>query len=143
MNAVIYVSKSGNTQKLAEAVAKGAGVKAQPIVDAMDMAGVDVLFIGGSPYCGKISKELRRFLQTLKLKQAAKVAVFGTSASGKSIRAEIMSILEPKGIKVSEESFQCKGAFLFINHGHPDNKDLAQAEDFAKQICAGRLSNPL
>jgi flavodoxin len=139
MNAVIYVSKCGNTKKLANAIAKGAGVKAQSAAHVADLTQTDILFIGGSIYCGRISGVLRKFLHNLDRKQAAKVVVFGTSASGKNIRAEVASILEPKGIPVAVESFHCKGSFLCVNLGRPNAADLAQAEDFAKRTCGGGL----
>jgi flavodoxin len=139
MNAVIYVSKFGNTKKLANAIAKGAGVKAQSIADGANLTQADILFIGGSIYRGGISGALRKFLQNLDRKQAAKVVVFGTSAFGKSIRAEAASILEPKGIPVAAESFYCKGSLLCANPGRPNAGDLTQAEDFAKRTCKGGL----
>ncbi|MDR1178412.1 MAG: flavodoxin [Spirochaetaceae bacterium] len=139
MNAVIYASRGGNTRKLADAVAGGAGVKAQAIADAVDLAQVDILFIGASLYAGRINKGLRQFLQALKEKQAAKAVVFGTSASGKSALAEIKSILESRGIPVSPEAFHCKGSFLCVNSGHPNTDDLARAGEFAKRVCDGGL----
>jgi flavodoxin len=139
MNAVIYVTKCGNTKKLANAIAKGAGVEVQSAARAVNLTQADILFVGGSMYGGSMSGLLRKFLQNLEQKQAAKVVVFGTSASGKSIRAEVALILEPKGIPVVAESFQCKGSFLCVNLGRPNAGDLAQAEDFAKRICNGGL----
>jgi flavodoxin len=139
MNAVIYVSKGGNTRKLAEAVAKGAGVKAQSAASAANLGQVDILFVGASLYAGRINKGLRQFLQALGEKQAARAVVFGTSASGKNALSEIKPILESKGIPVSPELFHCKGSFLCVNRGHPGAGDLAQAEEFAKQVCKGGL----
>jgi flavodoxin len=139
MNAVIYVSRGGNTRKLAEAVAKAAGVKAQSAADVADLAQIDTLFIGASIYAGKIHQGLRQFLQALKEKQAARAVVFGTSAGGKSALAEIKPILESKGIPVSPENFYCKGSFLCINRGRPNAGDLAQAEEFVKRVCTGGL----
>jgi flavorubredoxin len=100
---------------------------------------IDILFTGASIYAGGISGAIRKFLKNLDQKQAAKVVVFGSSVSGKSALAEIKSILEPKGIPVSEEAFQCKGSFLGFCRGHPDADDLARAEDFAKRICAEKI----
>lgn len=139
MNAVIYVSKCGNTKKLANAIAKGAGVKAQSVANAANLTQTDILFVGGSIYCGRISGVLRKFLQNLDRKQAAKVVVFGTSMSGKRTLPEVKAILEPKGIPVATETFHCKGSFLCVNLGRPNADDLAQAEDFAKRICKGGL----
>jgi flavodoxin len=135
MNAVIYVSKGGNTKKLAEAIAKGAGVKAQSIAGAADMAPVDILFIGASIYAGGITRGLRQFLRALREKQAAKAVVFGTSASGKSALAQLQPILESKGIPVFPEEFYRKGSFLCVNRGCPNAGDLAEAEAFAKRVC--------
>jgi flavodoxin len=137
MNAVIYASKGGNTKKMADAIARGAGVKAQSVAGAVDLTGVDILFIGASLYAGKINSGLRQFLQALSPKQAAKAVVFGTSASGKSALAEIKSILEPKDIPVFAEAFCRRASFLCLNRGRPNAEDLAQAEDFAKQVCTG------
>jgi flavorubredoxin len=137
MDAVVYVSKGGNTRKLAEAIAKGAGVKARTAADAENSTQVDTLFIGASLYAGRISGSLRQFIRNLKAKQAAQVVVFGTSASGKSAVAEIKTLLASTNIPVSEESFCCKGSFLCINSGRPNAGDLAQAEDFARRIGKG------
>jgi flavorubredoxin len=137
MNAVIYVSRGGNTKKLAEAIAKGAGVQAQSIANVADLPRINILFVGASIYAGKISGELHQFLQTLGPNHAAQAVVFGTSAGGKSALAEIKSLLEPKNIPVSEEAFCRKGSFLFLNLGRPNAGDLAQAEDFARRVCAG------
>jgi flavodoxin len=139
MNAVVYVSKGGNTKKLANAIAKGAGVNAQSAANAVNLTQVDILFAGGSIYGGRISGVLRKFLQNLDREQAAKVVVFGTSMSGKRALPEVKTILEPKGIPVAAESFHCKGSFLCANLGHPNAEDLAKAEDFAKRTCKDGL----
>ncbi|MDR2659543.1 MAG: hypothetical protein LBC27_06090 [Spirochaetaceae bacterium] len=136
MNAVVYVSKSGNTKKLSDVIAQAIGVDAQAIGNGVNLAQIDLLFIGASIYAGKIDSALRKFLQSLTPKQVAKAVVFGTSMSGKSALAEIKSILEPKGIPVCGEAFQCKGAFLWFNRGHPDAGDMSRAADFARNICA-------
>jgi flavodoxin len=141
MNAVIYSSRGGNTRKLAEAVARGAGVTARSVAAATpdtDRPPVDILFIGASIYAGRISGELRRFLRNLGEKQAARAVVFGSSTSGKSALAEITALLESKGIPVAGESFHCLGSFLCFYRGHPDADDLARAEEFARRLCEGK-----
>jgi flavodoxin len=52
MNKVIYASRSGNTKKLALAVAKGAGIAAQSLDEAGEIGGIDTLFVGASVYAG-------------------------------------------------------------------------------------------
>jgi flavodoxin len=138
MNAIIYVSRGGNTKKLAEAIARGAGAEAQSVENAICPERTELLFVGASLYAGKIDERLRRFLQTLDPKQVKKAVVFGSAAGNKTALPEVKSILKPKGIPVSEEVFHCKGSFLLVNRGRPNAEDLKLAEDFAGQIAGTR-----
>jgi flavodoxin len=138
MNAVIYASRGGNTKKLAEAVARGAGAEAQAVENAADAPQADILFIGASVYAGRMDGAMRRFLRALEPGRAGLVVVFGSAAGDKTTLPEVKSILEPKDVPVFEEAFQCRGAFLLANRGHPDAEDLARAEAFAKGVCARR-----
>jgi flavodoxin len=138
MNAVIYVSRGGNTEKLAEAIARGADAEARPAGDAADAARADILFIGASVYAGKMDGAMRRFLQALKPEQAGLAVVFGSAAGEKTVLSEVKTLLEPKGIPVFEEAFHCRGAFLLLNRGRPDAADLERAEAFAKRVCEAR-----
>ncbi|MBR0136206.1 MAG: hypothetical protein IJM18_08390 [Clostridia bacterium] len=64
--AVRYYSKLGNTKRIAEAIAKGAGVTAVSITEetALDKP-VDLLFIGGAPYANVMAPELRAYAEGL------------------------------------------------------------------------------
>lgn len=139
MNKVVYVSRGGNTKKLADAIARGAGASAVS-VEHFDPSSepVDILFIGASIYAGTIDGTLRRFLTGLKPSQVKNAVVFGTSAGKKTALPEIRSILEPNGVAVSGDEFHCRGSFLFANRGRPNEEDLKQAEVFAKKTCGGR-----
>jgi len=134
MNKVVYASRGGNTKKVAGAVAKGASAKAVSVEEANLTEPVDILFVGGSIYAGKIDGKLRDFLSGLKKDQVKRVAVFGTAAGKKSALPEVKEILNPKGISVIGDAFQCKGKFLMVNSGHPNADDLKQAEAFAKRV---------
>ena len=59
--AVRYYTKTGNTKKLAEAVAKELGVEALPISSKIEEK-VDVLFLGNSYYAFSIDPEVRSFV---------------------------------------------------------------------------------
>ncbi|MDR2633907.1 MAG: hypothetical protein LBC51_09865 [Treponema sp.] len=138
MNKVIYATRTGNTKKLALAVAKGADADAQSVDEAGDISGVDTLFVGASVYAGKIDEKLRRFLGKLTPENVQRVAVFGSAMSGKSALAEIRALLSANGIAVSGKEFFCKGRFLLFNRNHPDAGDLANAETFAREMSGGR-----
>lgn len=138
MNKVVYVSKGGNTKKLADAIAKGAGISAVS-VEYFDLSEtVDTLYVGASIYAGAIDGKLRQFLAGLKSSQIKNVVVFGTSAGKKTALPEIKSILEQNGVTVSGDEFHCKGSFLLANRGRPNEEDMKQAEAFAKKTCGGR-----
>ncbi len=139
MNRVVYASRGGNTKKLADSIAKGAGVSAVSMEHFNVSEAADILFVGASIYAGTIDGKLREFLAGLQPSQVKSVAVFGTSAGKKTALAEVKSILEPKGVSVLEDAFHCKGSFLFANRGRPNEEDLKQAEAFAGRICGGRL----
>jgi flavorubredoxin len=138
MNKLIYASKGGNTKKLAHAVAKGAGVGAQPAGEAGEIAGVETLFVGASLYAGKIDGKLRELLGGLKQGSVKSVAVFGTAAGNKSAAPEIRDILAGQNIPVLDKPFQCRGSFLLANRGRPNEDDLKQAEAFAREIVGAK-----
>lgn len=137
MNQVVYASKGGNTKKVAESIAKGAGAAAQPVGAATHLENTDILFVGSGIYAGKIDGAMREFLQGLKSTQVKRVVVFSTASGKKRALPEIQSILLPNGIAVSEEDFHCRGAFLLANRGRPNAEDLQEAERFAKRHCEG------
>lgn len=134
---VVYYSRGGNTQKLANAIAKGAGVSSCKI-DEYDSKGdcVDLMFLGASIYAGKIDKKMLKFLQ--ELDNVKNVVVFSTAAGKKTPLNEISQILNQKNIKVSEKEYSTKGSFLLANRNRPNAEDLLAAEEFAKGIV---LSN--
>ncbi len=106
MNAVRYFSKSGNTKKIAEAIAEGIGVTAISITEEPILSdAVDVLFLGGAPYANIMAPELRKYAENLKADQVKKVVLFTTSNwSHRTVKA-LKKILEEKGIAVSPEHF--------------------------------------
>ena len=133
---VLYCSRSGNTEKLAQAIANGISNKAEKIESGTKIDKVDILFIGGALYAGNLDQTLRDFLTSLEKTQVKEVVLFGTSAGKKTIMPQVCAFLEPKQIKVHENEFHCKGAFLFVHKGHPGADDLEKAEQFAKKALA-------
>jgi flavodoxin len=136
MNGVVYFSRGGNTKKLADAIAKGAGASAAPMKEFKTTEALDILFIGASIYAGIIDGDLRQFLSALKPSQLKRAVVFGTAAGKKTAVPEVKSILEANGVAVSDEEFHCRGSFLFVNRGRPNEEDLRQAEAFAKGVVS-------
>ena len=69
-----YFSKIGNTKKIAEAIAEGAGVPAVSLTDEpllTERAGV--LFLGGAPYANIMAPVLRTYAERLSSEQMGNV----------------------------------------------------------------------
>ena len=128
-----YHSKSGNTQKVADAIGAALGIQAKPISEPI-LEPADILFLGGALYAGNLSKELLSFIEDLSPEQVKKVVVFSTAAGDKSIRPLIQEIMRVKNIDVDEVMFQCRGKFLLANRSRPNDQDLADAAAFARGI---------
>ena len=104
--AVRYYSKLGNTKRIAEAIAKGAGVTAVSIMEetALDK-GVDLLFLGGAPYANVMAPELRAYAEGLDAANVGRAVLFTTSNwSRRTVRA-LKKILRQKGIQVDDKYF--------------------------------------
>ncbi len=130
--AVRYFSRSGNTKKLADAVASAVGAAAQSI-DADLPEKTDVLFLGNSLYAGKYDPAVEAFLE----KNADKIGLLvsiGSSASGKTTLKKLSAFAETKGIRVYETAFNCPGHFLFLHKTRPDENDCREAAAFAKKV---------
>ncbi|MDR2103098.1 MAG: flavodoxin [Treponema sp.] len=134
--AVRYHSRSGNTKKVAEAVAKAAGADAAdcgtPLAEA-----VDLLFVGGAVYGGKVDEALQNFIVNLDPAKVKAAAVFGTSALAKKPGRGIEKLLKERGIPLLGPSFRCRGAFWFMNRGRPNGEDLRGAAEFARAALGG------
>jgi len=135
MNRVIYATHSGNTRKLAQAIADELDIKIDPVERIKVMAPVDTLFLGTSIYAGTINAKIGLFLKKLEPNQVKRIVVFGTSGKGESIVQFIRNVVSEKGIEVSEAEFNCKGSFLyFINRGRPNKEDLENVKKFAREV---------
>ena len=104
--AVRYYSKLGNTKKIAEAIAEGAGVNAVSITDEPKIEEhVDVLFLGGAPYANVMAPELRNFTEGLEKDKIDRAILFSTSMWSKRTLNALKKILQEKGISVEDDYF--------------------------------------
>ena len=77
--AVRYYTKTGNTKRMAEAVAEAVGVEALPISEPVTEP-VDILFLGNSYYAFTIATEVREFISSLDKEKVGKIVNFGSAA---------------------------------------------------------------
>ncbi len=131
--AVRYYTKTGNTKKLAEAVAGALGVEALPISAPVKEA-VDLLFLGNSYYAFNIDPEVRDFIHSLDKSKVGKIANFGSAAMLNSTYKKVKAEADKVGIPMAEQEFHCKGEFKGVHKGRPNAEDLAAAVAFAKAL---------
>ena len=131
--AVRYYTKTGNTKRLAEAVAKAVGVEALPISTPITEP-VDILYLGNSYYAFTIDPEVRNFIRGLDKNKVGKIVNFGSAAMLNSTYRKVKAEADKAGIPMDEREFHCKGEFKGIHRGKPDGSDLEAAAQFARKI---------
>ena len=131
--AVRYYTKTGNTKRLAEAVAKAVGVEAQPISAPLTDS-VDILFLGNSYYAFSIDPEVRDFIRSLDSSKVGRIVNFGSAAMLNSTWKKVKTEADKAGIKMDDREFHCKGEFKGIHKGRPNAEDLTAAADFVRSI---------
>ena len=131
---VYYYTRSGNTKKLADAVAAALGIDSRDVSVPLRER-TDILFLGSSLYAFGFDPAVGEFI----IENAAKIGTlvcFGTSASGASTYKKVRALAESCGIAVYEKDFRCPGHFLALHKGRPDDADLAAVATFAKEAIA-------
>jgi len=130
--AVRYYTKTGNTKRLAEAMAKELGVEALPISEPVNER-VDYLFLGNSYYAFNIDPEVRTFVASLDKDKIGKIVNFGSAAMLNSTYKKVKQEADKAGIAMDEKEFHCRGEFKGIHKGRPDESDIAAAVAFTRQ----------
>lgn len=132
--AVRYYTKTGNTKRLAEAVARAVNTDAQPISVPVEEP-VDILFLGNSYYAFSIDPEVRDFVRSLDKNKVKRIVNFGSAAMLNSTWKKVKAEADKAGIPMDEREFHCKGEFKGIHKGRPNDEDLKAAAEFAKGIA--------
>ncbi|MBS7287537.1 MAG: flavodoxin domain-containing protein [Candidatus Freyarchaeota archaeon] len=141
---VVYYSETGNTEKVAKAIANALNAELRRVEEAVDVLGYDLLFIGTPVHYFGPAKPVIRFLDGLPdLTGKAGVAfcTFHNSGDKKTI-SYIRGRLEERGARFLG-GFSCKGESRLVanlgprifNKGRPNEEDLRKAEEFAKTIA--------
>ena len=131
--AVRYYTKTGNTKRLAGAVAKAVGAEALPLSSPIEEP-VDILFLGNSYYAFSIDPEVRAFIRSLSKDKVGRIVNFGSAAMLNSTWKKVKAEADKIGIPMEKREFHCKGEFKGLHKGRPNSEDLAAAAAFAKSI---------
>jgi flavodoxin len=134
--AVRYYTKTGNTKRLAEAVAEAVGAEALSISVPVDEP-VDILFLGNSYYAFSIDPEVRDFIRSLDSGKVGRIVNFGSAAMLNSTYKKVKKEADKAGIPMDPREFHCKGEFKGLHQGRPNEEDLSAAAAFARSILEG------
>ena len=130
--AVRYYTRSGNTKKLAEAIAEAVSVNAKDVSVPLEEK-ADILFLGCSYYAFDVDQAVKEFIVSNK-NNIGRIVCFGTSAMMKSMKKPVTKVAKTINIAVADEDFHCRGQFGKIHKGRPNEDDLARTAEFAKSI---------
>lgn len=133
---VVYDSWSGNTQFIAEAMAKEMKCPAVQVksVSEFVMADYDLIVIGSPVHNGAPTNEVDQFLTDLEAPRASAVFVtFGAPVFGPSSADKCLNSMAEKLHETCIGKFKCLGFHhIFRTYSnHPDEIDKTDAEKFA------------
>ena len=132
---VIYYSLTGNTKKVANAIATELGIAAENVKTKDTLAEDSFVFLGAGLYGPLRGLGFRRFIDRNDF-AGRKVALFGTSGEGRG--REVGALEEAVTAKDAEVAgrFFCKGEFMFlVNRNRPTSQDLEDARAFAREMA--------
>jgi flavodoxin len=142
---IVYDSVSGNTQKIAEAIAvgMGRGIKARrpSTIGAEELRGVDLLVIGSPTFGGRPTKPLQAFLDSIPKSVAEKlsIAAFDTRMSMKfakifgyaAVRLSAQFQANGSTVKSQPQGFIVKGRTGPLAEG-----ELERASAWGRELAA-------
>lgn len=133
--AVRYLSKTGNTKKLAEAIARKLNVEAADISEPLQEP-VDILFFGTAVYAAGVDEQAKQFLRENR-DQIGTLAGFSTAALLSGTFKQIQRMCESLEIPVVPSDYHCKGKFGPMHTGRPNKNDCQAAAEWAEQLVCG------
>lgn len=131
--AIRYYTQTGNTKKLADAIAVALGTEAKDISCPLE-EDTGILFLCNSVYWAGIDKHVKQFLEDNASKIGCLVNV-STAALIQSTYSQMKTLAAKAGIKLAEQEFHCRGRFAALHSGHPDAADLSAVKEFARKLA--------
>jgi flavodoxin len=131
---VVYLSRTGHSKRIAEAIAAELHIQAQSVQASPKLSGVDLLFIVGGIYAGKSDPRMVEYVQKLDSSMVKRAALITSCASKRNKQDMVRDALVRSGIQVAPDEFICRGNFLFLGAGHPNRKDIDDALSFVRKV---------
>lgn len=130
--AVRYLSKTGNTKKLARAVGEAVGVQEEDLLTPIREP-IEILFLGSAVYAAGIDEKVKIYLQENR-EQIGAIAAFSTAALISGTYRQLQRICQQLEIPLLDSEYHCKGKFGPMHNGRPNKKDCEEAAAWARAI---------
>jgi len=145
---IVYFSATGNTAKIAKAIASVLKAKLKKVQDAKpgEIAKYDLIGFGSGIYATKPSPALLNFIDKIpRSRKKQRAFIFSTRGGGpvwfyhRGLRKKLIG----KGFEIVGE-FSCKGHDMFwlfkwfggLNRGKPGKKEVHDAKSFARLLSS-------
>ena len=132
--AIRYYTKTGNTKKMAEALSETVGVEALTVDNPLT-EDVDILFLGSAVYAAGVDAKVKEFIENIDV-NVGEIVNFSSAALIESTYKQVKKIAENNNLTMAEEEFHCRGAFKLVHRGRPNDNDLRNLQEFAKNIVS-------
>ncbi|MBI5585230.1 MAG: flavodoxin domain-containing protein, partial [Deltaproteobacteria bacterium] len=146
---IVYYSQSGNTRKVARAIHRGLSreveqcdLKTVKEADPREVDQYDLIGLGSPVWCGAETPNIRRFIENIPRQQGRPIFSFNThGVMPEQYFPTVVRRLQGRGFTVigmrdwfGDARFQMAPSPYFT-HGHPDEIDLQEAEDFGREMA--------
>lgn len=126
--AIRYYSKSGNTEKLANAISEVLDVPAYDISHELT-EDVDVLFFGSGVYGCALDPAVVKYISNIGV-NVGELVNFSTSGMMTSNYYLIKNVINTTNISLSDCEFHCPGSFVGLNANRPNEEDIVNVKKF-------------
>ena len=131
---VVYFSRTGNTKKVAEAMAAELKVTAKDVKTAGVLPADAFILMGTGCYGATLPKEITAFMKKNSFRGRI-MGLFTTSAFGSAAeRGLIEKQITERGAIITH-NFKCYGRFLTAKKTHPTPEELGKAKQFARMVA--------
>ena len=140
---VLFSTKGGNTQKVADEIASELNCESLRIskdtpIPTIDVKNYDLILIGTGIHGGNPYEDMVAYLRTIELKEQKTFCIFitwgGALRTNQVVFSKLKMILETKNQTVLEDFFSCYGGWKILRRGRPNTKDFKAARIWAKKI---------
>lgn len=130
--AIRYYTQTGNSKKLADAIASILNIEAKPVTEALE-ENTDMVFVCNSVYWAGMNKNVKSFVEA----NASKIGTLynvSTAAIIESTYGQMKKVAKKYNVKLSEKEFHCRGKFTKLHSAHPNNDDLEALKKFVNEV---------